>query len=99
MIKLFRMRSGEDVIGEVESENQEYINVEGPAVLMPMSDGRGNQVQMGMVPWQPWSKSKTFQIPRDWVVTTSDPTDDVADGWRKSFGSGIEVPTKNMLLS
>ena len=26
MIKLFRMRSGEDVIGDVESENQEYIN-------------------------------------------------------------------------
>ena len=98
MIKLIRMKSGEDVIGDVTEIDTGYI-VEKPAVLMPMSDGRGNQVQMGMVPWQPWSKSKSFQIPRDWVVTTSEPTDEVSDGWRKSFGSGIEVPTKNMLLS
>ena len=99
MIKLYRMRSGEDVIGEVESENQEYVNIEGPAVLMPMPGNQGGQMQMGMVPWQPFSKAKNFQIPRDWIVTESDPTDDVADGWRRSFGSGIEVPPKKMLLS
>jgi len=99
MIKLYRMRSGEDVIGDVESENQEFINLESPAVLMPVSGASGGQVQMGMVPWQPFSKTKVFQIPRDWIVTESDPTDEVSDGWRRSFGSGIEVPTKNMLLS
>ena len=99
MIKLFRMRSGEDVIGDVESENQEYINLEGPAVLMPVQGNQGGQMQMGMVPWQPFSKNKEFSIPNDWIVTMSVPTDDIADGWRKSFGSGIEVPSKKMLLS
>ena len=99
MIRLFRMRSGEDVIGDVVSENQEFINVEKPAVLMPMPDGRGGTVQMGMVPWQPFSKSKDFQIPRDWIVTDTEPADDIADGWRSNFGSGIDVPKQSMLLS
>ncbi len=99
MIKLFRMRSGEDVIGDVESENQEYINLEGPAVLMPVQGNQGGQMSMGMIPWQPFSKNKEFSIPNDWIVTMSAPTDDVADGWRRSFGSGIEVAPKKMLLS
>jgi len=99
MIRLFRMRSGEDVIGDVESENQEFINLESPAVLMPVQGNQGGQMQMGMVPWQPFSKATNFQLPRDWIVTESDPTDDVADGWRRSFGSGIDVPPKSMLLS
>ena len=46
MIKLFRMRSGEDVIGDVESENQEYINLEGPAVLMPVQGNQGGQMRV-----------------------------------------------------
>ena len=99
MIRLFRMRSGEDVIGAVESENLEFVNLESPAVLMPVQGNQAGQMSMGMVPWQPFSKSKSFQLPRDWIVTQSEPTDDVADGWRRSFGSGIDIPPKSMLLS
>ena len=98
MIKLIRMKSGEDVIGEVNYAN-DTLRIEKPAVLMPMSSDRGGEMKMGMVPWQPFSKSEEFSIPNDWIVTVAEPTDDVADGWRKSFGSGIEVPPKKMLLS
>ena len=97
-IKLIRMRSGEDVIGEVTTENPEFLEVEQPAVLMPMPDGTGNSVQMGMVPWQPFSKSKQFSIPKDWVVTLSEPAEDIENGYRKSYGSGIDVTSKQLLI-
>jgi hypothetical protein len=92
------MKSGEDVIGDVNYAN-DTVRIEGPAVLMPVQGNQAGQMSMGMVPWQPFSKNKEFSIPNDWIVTMSVPTDDIADGWRKSFGSGIEVPSKKMLLS
>jgi hypothetical protein len=53
---------------------------------------------MGMVPWQPFSKNTKFDIPADWVVTTSEPADDVANGYRTNFGSGIQVSTNKLLV-
>ena len=44
-LKLLRLRSGEDVICEIIKESAEYIKIKNPAMLMPMSDGRGNAVK------------------------------------------------------
>ena len=100
MIKLIRMRSGEDVVGEVTKENEEFLDIKDPAALMPMSGGANNApLQMGMVPWQPFSKSKEFTIPRNWIVTISDPSDDIVDNYRRVFGSGIDIAPKKLLLS
>ena len=95
MIKLIRMKSGEDVIGEIE-EVKDGIIVESPVVLMQMGSGSG-QIQMGMVPWQPFSKSKKFTISKEWIVTISDPAVDIENGYRKQHGSGIEVSQSQLL--
>jgi hypothetical protein len=97
MIKLIRMKSGEDVIGDVTEIDTGYI-VEKPAVLMPMPASQGREMSMGMVPWQPFSKSTKFSIPGDWVVTTSDPADDIENGYRTNYGSGIQVATNKLLV-
>ena len=102
MIKLIRMKSGEDIVGEITKENEEFIDVKDPAALMPMSGGANNAVQMGMVPWQPFSKSTEFTVPRGWVVTISEPAEDIEDNYRRVYGSGIEVSPmmgKKLLLS
>ena len=95
MIKLIRMKSGEDVIGEFE-ETEDGVVVEKPVVLMQMPGDRG-QIQMGMVPWQPFSRSNKFTISKEWIVTISDPAVDIENGYRKQHGSGIEVSTSQPL--
>ena len=97
MIKLIRMKSGEDGIGDVTEIDSGYI-VEKPAVLMPMPASQGREMSMGMVPWQPFSKSTKFSIPGDWVVTTSEPADDITNGYRTNYGSGIQVATNKLLV-
>ena len=97
MIKLIRMKSGEDVIGDVTKIDTGYI-LEKPAVLMPMPASAGREMSMGMVPWQPFSKSTKFSIPDDWVVTTSEPADDIENGYRTNFGSGITITTNKLLV-
>ena len=90
--KLFRFSAGEEVICEIIKESAEYIKIKNPAMLMPMSDGRGNAVQMGMATWMPFSEHKEFEIPRDWVVVTTQVVTDIANNYNQVFGSGIVVP-------
>ena len=60
---------------------------------MPMSDGRGNAVQMGLVPWVPFSEAKEFEIPREWVVLITTPATSVVNNYNQAYGAGIVVPT------
>ena len=93
-IKLLRLKSGEDVVAEVE-ENEEFIMLESPAVIMPMGDARGGNVQWGFTPWAMFSSDKKIQIQRDWVVFISEPAKDIVNNYRQAFGSGIVVPEIN----
>ena len=90
-LNLLRLRSGEDVICEVLKESAELIFIKNPAMLMPVGS-QGQQMQMGMAPWMPFSEQNEFEIPRDWLVVMSDVVKDIANNYNQIFGSGIVVP-------
>ena len=90
-VKLLRLKSGEDIISDIVSENSENIKIKNPAMVMPLSDGRGNQVQVGLAPWMPFSESKEFELPRDWVLLLTEPASDIVNNYNQVFGSGIVI--------
>ena len=90
-IKLIRIKSGEDVVADID-DNGDSLTLENPAMLVPMSDGRGNQVQMGFGPWAPFSEENRIDIPRDWTVFITEPTEEIKNNYRQAFGSGVVVP-------
>ena len=95
-VKLFRLKSGEDIIAEhVQGKIGQNITIENPAMLMPMSDGRGNQVQVGLAPWMPFSAEKRFDLPGDWILLMTEPAPDIVNNYNQVFGSGIVVPQVN----
>ena len=101
-VKLLRLKSGEDIIAEhVQGKIGQNITIENPAMLMPMSDGRGNQVQVGLAPWMPFSAEKRFDVPGDWVLLLTEPAPDIVNNYNQVFGSGIVVPqvTTSALLN
>ena len=93
-VKLLRLKSGEDIVGEVVKENEELIIISNPAMLMPVSHspGRQDQIQIGLAPWIPFSVEKEFKLPRDWVLLTTIPAQDIVNNYNQIFGSGIVVP-------
>ena len=92
-VKLLRLKSGEDIVAEhVLGKIGQNITIENPAMIMPLSDGRGNKVQVGLAPWMPFSEQNEFEIPRDWLVVMSDVVKDIANNYNQIFGSGIVVP-------
>ena len=90
-LKLLRLRSGEDVICEVLKESAEFIYIKNPAMLMPVGS-QGQQMQMALAPWLPFSDDKEFEIPTDWILITSEPAQDIVNNYNQMFGSGIVVP-------
>ena len=90
-IKLLRLKSGEDVVADID-ENEDTVTIENPAVIMPMGDSRGGNVQMGFGPWVPFTSDKQIEIPRDWIVFIVEPATDIVNNYRQAFGSGIVVP-------
>ena len=92
MIKLLRLKSGEDIVADIIGENSEFLIVKNPAMLMPVGDGRGGSVQIGLTPWMPFSSSKDFELPREWVLITTEPAQDIVNNYNQVFGSGIVVP-------
>ena len=92
MIKLLRLKSGEDIVGDIIGENSEFLIVKNPAMLMPVGDGRGGSVQIGLTPWMPFSEAKDFEVPRDWVLITTEPAQEIVNNYNQVFGSGIVVP-------
>ena len=93
-VKLLRLKSGENIVGEVIKENQEIIIISNPAMLMPVSHtpGRQDQIQIGLAPWIPFSVEKEFKLPRDWVLLTTEPAQDIVNNYNQVFGTGIVVP-------
>ena len=92
-VKLLRLKSGEDIIADVTLvDTEDTIKLENPAILMPMGDPKGGQMQMGFGPWAPFSDQKEFEIPRDWLVFISTPGKDLLNQYNTMFGSGIVVP-------
>ena len=92
MIKLLRLKSGEDIVGDIIGENSEFLIVKNPAMLMPVGEGRGGSVQIGLTPWMPFSEAKDFEVPRVWVLITTEPAQDIVNNYNQVFGSGIVVP-------
>ena len=94
VVKLLRLKSGEDIVGEIIKENDELITIRNPAILMPVSHspGRQDQIQIGLAPWIPFSEEKEFKLPRDWVLLITIPAQNIVNNYNQIFGSGIVVP-------
>ena len=92
-LKLMRLKSGEDIVVELldGKESQQHITVKNPAMLVPVGDGR-TSMQMGLMPWMPFSASKEYEIPKDWIIVVTEPLKEIANNYNQIFGSGIVVP-------
>ena len=92
-IRLLRLKSGEDIVSDI-NEKEDTVVLENPAVLVPMGDPTGRNMQMGFGPWIPYvdGHKVEVEISRDHVVFIVTPGKDITNNYRQAFGSGIVVP-------
>ena len=99
-IKVFKLISGEDVLGEVVSES-DMITIKNPVAIsiVRASDGMPN---VGFSPFPLHAEQKsgeTIDIVHSNVVYSYVPAEDFIKNYDQIFGSGIILPPKQLITS
>ena len=92
--RLVRVSSGEDVICNVVSIEDEYITVTDPIVAVPTGEG-----QIGFAPWSPLLKeSEELSIQMSHVRYISFANDNIRKQYENITSNVITPPEKQLIL-
>jgi len=88
--KLILLKSGEDIVSEISEYfvGEKFLgyNLTKPCVVKlieQFNESADSNYKINMVPWMVLSKDTTIPIPFDWVVTVTEPIDEVKDMYEK----------------
>ena len=87
-IKILVLKSGEDVIADIQemmsSKNQVmgyFLNK--PCVVKIQAKGDSQDVSVRMHPWMPFAREKMIPLSTDWVVTMVTPVESIQEMYQK----------------
>ena len=93
-MKLVRISSGEEIIGNVEVHRDNSITITNGYSLIPAGEGK-----IGFMPFMAYTKAKDgITIPERFVLFTVEPKDELL-AQIKSMDSGIVVPPKQGIIT
>ena len=100
---ILKMRSGEEIISKVteqfSGETVTGYTLKNPCMIIPVPGRNGQGASLAIVPWMASVKqNQGFTIPKDAVLFTAEPMDDLANEYNEAFGSGLVVPSKEMAV-
>jgi len=98
MITLYRVTTGEDVIGSpVEDETTDLIQaIKKPFVLIPMQGQPGKPMSIGFHPYIPYTKDEIIKIKKQNIITETNPDSHLLDAYEKNTSS-ILTPNKSII--
>ena len=96
-----KLISGEDVIGEVESESEREVVLENPVSIVYLQKP-GNEPGLDFAPFPMYAATKkgmTVFINRRNIVYTYEPAENFSSSYKSIFGSGLIVPPQKSLIT
>lgn len=97
-IKIVRLVTGEDVIGDVTSTTDKEIEISKSFVIIPTQSAPGQPVKLMLTPYMPYSKNDKVKIVADKLVTTIEPKDEILKSYQQNTSS-IITGTKPGLIT
>ena len=87
-IKVLVLKSGEDVIAEVQEMMSSDDQVRGyfltkPCLVKLQAKETNNDVSVRMHPWMPFAREKMIPLSTDWVVTIVTPVESIQEMYQK----------------
>tara|TARA_Y100001963_G_C6416941_1_gene280970 strand:- start:49 stop:339 length:291 start_codon:yes stop_codon:yes gene_type:complete len=94
-VKLIRMWSGEDVVADLISENEDSVVITNPIVAIP--SGQGN---IGFAPWSPIHKAEgtEIEVTKKYVVYITDTKDEIIEQYNEMYSSVVTPSKKKLIL-
>ena len=96
-VRLFRLTTGEDVIGKTkeeifdESGNSTHVIIEKPYVIIPQQEAPGKPVTLGFHQYIPYGKCDEVTFKQDNIVTSVEPNDELRKTYQANTGGIVEV--------
>jgi hypothetical protein len=91
LIKVLKLSTGEELIGEVVSEDP-TMDIKNPCIMQLIpSRSDPTKASMGMFPYAQYYKGSVIEISTDHIVYMGDPVEDLYNQYNSIFGSGIQI--------
>ena len=107
MIRLYRLTTGEDIIGtpveakdypdlfEEDSINHiDYEYLKRPFVLIPMPAQPGKSTQIGFHPYIPYTRDEVTAIKKQFIIAESKPDTNLIDAYEKHTSNILQPKSK-----
>ena len=102
-VKLFRLTTGEDVIGKVKEElfdgdgNSTHITLELPFVIIPQQEAPGKPVTLGFHPYIPYGECDEVTFKQANIITSVQPSEKLKNTYNENTGGVVEVKKPQLI--
>ena len=93
-IKVFKLISGEELIGKVEVTGRGYT-IDAPATILMQQTKDG--VGLALMPYMPYTEGKVTLFTQC-IATEGEPSKKMINEYNRLFGSGIEIAPASALV-
>ena len=92
-VRLFRLTTGEDVIGNIKEGDEESntITLEKPYVIIPQQEAPGKPVTLGFHSYIPYGKCDEVTFKNENIITSVQPNDDLKKTYQQNTGGIVQV--------
>ena len=96
-VKLFRLTTGEDVIGKLKEELFDengiptHVVLEKPFVIIPQQEAPGKPVTLGFHQYIPYGKCDEVVFKNENIITSVQPNDELKKTYQANTGGIVEV--------
>ena len=97
-IKILKLISREDILGEVLNETDSTIKIKNPVrVIVVPSKTSPQNPQVAFAPWAEFTEQKEFTIHKAHIVVSMEPMTDFINNYNQMFG-GVIIPTNKLIV-
>jgi len=97
-IKILKLISREDILGEVLNETDSTIKIKNPVrVIVVPSKTSPQNPQVAFAPWAEFTEQKEFTIHKAHIVVSMEPMKDFINNYNQMFG-GVILPTSKLIV-
>jgi hypothetical protein len=93
-VKAYKLINGEDIIGDIKSDELGFIMIENPAIVtLHNADGKMN---VGLSPYAPFAEG-AVTVFKNAIAATFEVGSQMVNEYNRIFGSGIIVASANQM--
>jgi hypothetical protein len=89
MIKVYKLISGEELIGEVFNVFGESVELKNPATIVIQQTQKGMGV--GLAPYMPYAEDEKILLRNSAIASEATPAVNMVNEYSRIFGSGIQI--------